>query len=118
MSGLSWWWIALELTVAPAAGLLLAAPLWRRGQMILGSVAGTVVLFGTSVGLILREYAEVDRATLACLDAGYTCWPEPSAFARFAIYASIALIEVFALFWISLSVERRQRRRGYAPEWR
>ena len=117
-SGLSWSWILLELTVAPLAGLLMAAPLWRRGQMILGSIAGTVVLFGAAIGLILREYAEIDRVTIACLDAGYTCWPEPSAFTRFAVYAGVALVEVFALFWMSLVIERRQRRRDYAPEWR
>ena len=118
VSGLRWSWILLELTVAPLAGLLMAAPLWRRGQMILGSIAGTVVLFGAAIGLILREYAELDRATIACLDAGYTCWPEPGAFTRFAIYAAIALVQVFALFWLSLVIERRQRRRDYAPEWR
>ena len=42
---------------------------------------------------------------------------EPSASARFAIYASIGL-GVFLLFTISLAVERRIRNRDYAPEWR
>ena len=43
---------------------------------------------------------------------------DPSAFARFAIYAGIGMSEVFALFTYSLRVEERMRRQGYAPEWR
>jgi hypothetical protein len=54
----------------------------------------------------------------ACLEAGTTCFPEPSAFARFAIYASIGLAEAFLLFTVSLSVERRISNRDYSPEWR
>jgi hypothetical protein len=110
--------MALQLTVAPIIGTLVALPLWRKSQTILGNIAGTVVIFATAVGLILREYAEIERVTVACLDAGNVCWPEPSAFTRFAIYAFIGLGEVFALFSISLVVESRARRRDYAPEWR
>jgi hypothetical protein len=116
--GLNWYWIALELTAAPAAGLLLALPLWRRSQVILGNIAGTVAIFATAIGLIFREYAVLDRATQACLDAGYTCWPNPSAFTRFAIYAFIGLIEVLVLFSVSLVFESRHSRRDYSPEWR
>jgi hypothetical protein len=78
---------------------------------------GTAVLFATAIGLILREYVELDRLTQQCLDAGAVCWPQPSAFTRFAIYAFIALIEVFALFSLSLVIEERVRRRNYAREW-
>jgi hypothetical protein len=42
----------------------------------------------------------------------------PSAFARYAIYAFIGLLEVIVLFSVSLTVERKIRRRGYDPEWR
>ena len=45
-------------------------------------------------------------------------YPTPSAFARYAIYAFIALFEVMGLFSLSLKVETKIRRRGYAPEWR
>jgi len=106
------------LTVPPVAGVVGAFALWRSGQMILGNIAGTLVIFGTAIALILRESVELDRLTQACLDAGVVCFPEPSAFMRYAIYAGIGLIEVFALFTFSLKVEERIRNRAYAPEWR
>ena len=117
MTGLNWPWIAVMAAGAPAAALLVAWPFWRTRQMTLGSIAGTAVVFGTALGLILREYVEIDRITTECLDAGTVCWPDPSAFTRFAIYAFIGLAEVFALFMISLKIEERVRRRGYAREW-
>jgi hypothetical protein len=106
------------LTAPPLAGVLVAFPIWRTSQTILGNLAGTVVIFGSAFALILREYVQLDRLTRACLDAGLVCWPEPSAFARYAIYAVIGLIEVFGLFAVSLRVEERIRNRNYAPEWR
>lgn len=118
MQGLNRYWIALQLTIAPLLGLLATLPFWRRGEMIFGSIAGTAVILGWAIALILREYVEVDRSVQACLAAGTVCWPEPSAFARFATYASIGLGEVFLLFTVSLAVERRMRNRDYAPEWR
>jgi len=104
-------------TVPPLVAVLLALPLWRSRQMTFGSVIGTAVIFGTAMGLILREYVELDRIAQDCLDAGTICWPDPSAFTRFAVYASIGLVEVFALFFLSLKFEERRRRRDYAPEW-
>lgn len=98
-------------------GLLVAIPFWRKGQPTFGSIVGTAVVFASSIGLILREYAVLDRITQECFDAGTVCFPDPSAFTRFAIYAFIGLIEVFALFTISLIVEERVRRRQYAREW-
>ena len=118
MRGLSWFWIALMLTVPPLPAVLVASVLWRSGQMILGNIAGTIVIFGSAFVLILRESVELQRLTQACLDAGGTCWPEPNAFIRYAIYAVMGLIEVFALFIFSLKVEERIRNRAYAPEWR
>ena len=117
-ASLNWYWITMQLTVPSVLGLLLALPFWRRAEMIFGNILGSAVIFASAIGLIFREYVEVDRAVQACIDAGTTCWPEPSAFARFAIYASIGLGEVFLLFTVSLAVERRILNRGYAPEWR
>ena len=86
--------------------------------MIFGNIVGSGLVLGWAIVLILLEYIEVDRSVQACIDAGTTCWPEPSAFARFAIYASIGMAEVFLIFTISLAVERRISNRNYAPEWR
>jgi hypothetical protein len=118
MNTLRWFWIALELTVIPTAGFLAAFPFWRKGGMIFGNIAGTAVIFGAAFALIMREYVEIDRMVQACLEAGDICWPVPSAFTRFALYAFIGLVEVFILFSLSLRVEKQQRDRGYAPEWR
>jgi uncharacterized oligopeptide transporter (OPT) family protein len=86
--------------------------------MIFGNIVGSGLVLGWAIVLILLEYIEVDRSVQACLDAGTTCWPEPSAFARFAVYASIGMAEVFLIFTISLAVERRISNRNYAPQWR
>jgi hypothetical protein len=118
VEGLNWPWVALMSTAPAIVAVLVAIPFWRHGAMIFGNIVGTAVIFGTAMGLILREHAELDRATEACLAVGNTCWPDPSAFARYAIYSSIGLVEVVALFCLSLAVEKRMRGRDYAPEWR
>jgi hypothetical protein len=119
MNELSWSWIAVMALAPLPLGMLLAAPVWRRREMILGNIAGTVVIFGTALALIFRESAMLDALRQQCFDAGgIICWPTPGAFTRYAIYASLGLAEVVALFFISLNVERRIRERDYAPEWR
>jgi hypothetical protein len=118
MRELSWSWIALALTAPPLVGGLIAFPIWRMGQSILGNLAGSVVIFGAAIALIMREHVELEGISQGCLDRGFVCWPDPSAFTRFAIYAFIALFEVMALFMLSLKVEAKLRRRGYDPEWR
>ncbi|HZP47757.1 MAG TPA: hypothetical protein VFB07_04450 [Vicinamibacterales bacterium] len=119
MNELSWGWIAVMCLAPLPLGMLLAMPVWRRREMILGNIAGTVVIVGAAFALIFRESAMLDVLRQQCFDAGgIICRPTPGAFARYAIYASIALAEVMALFATSLSVERRIRERDYAPEWR
>jgi hypothetical protein len=115
---LNWFWIALALTVPPLVGGLVALPFWLKGEPIFGNIAGTAVIFGAAVALIMRERVQLDLMARGCLEQGFVCWPEPSAFTRFAIYAFIALFEVIGLFSLSLRVEAKIRRRGYAPEWR
>jgi hypothetical protein len=118
MTGLSWNWIALASSAPLLVALAVAALFWRKSQAIFGNIVGTGIVFGSGVAMILREYVVLDRGVQACLEVGVPCWPVPSAFTRFAIYAFIALIEVFILFSLSLRVEERIRRRDYAPEWR
>ena len=118
LTELNWLWIVVALTLPMVGGLLLAWPIWLTGQPILGNIAGTIVIFGSAVVLIMREHAELDVLVQACIEQGTTCWPSPSAFTRFAIYAFIGLAQVIVLFTISVNVETRQRRKRYSPEWR
>jgi hypothetical protein len=117
VNGLNWFWISIMATAPLAGALLVGWLLWRSRQITLGNVAGTGVIFGAAFGLIMREYVEIDRIVTACFDAGDVCFPTPSAFTRFAVYAFIGLVEVFILFAVSLRSEERVRRRGYAKEW-
>jgi hypothetical protein len=118
MNGLNWFWIAVALTVPALAGGLVALPLWLKSEPIFGNLAGTTVVFGAAMALIMRESVELDGAARRCLDQGFVCLPDPSAFSRYAIYAFIGLLEVIVLFSVSLRVEAKIRRRGYDPEWR
>jgi hypothetical protein len=118
VTGLSWNWIALMASVPLVVGLIVAYPLWRRSEPIFGNILATGIIFSAAFAMIWREHVELDRIVQRCLDEGTTCWPEPAAFTRFAIYAFLGLIEVFAVFMLSLRIEERIRRRDYAPEWR
>jgi hypothetical protein len=118
VNGLSWLWIGVMATAPFVLGALVAYPVWRTQEYILGNLAGAAIIIATAFALIFRESAEVDRVTRACLADNYTCWPVPSAFVRYAIYAGIGMIEVIVLFLWSLRVEQAIRNRNYAPEWR
>lgn len=108
------------MVIAPLPlAVMLAMPLWRRRETILGNLVGAAVIFGAAFALIFRESAVLDLARAECFAAGFAaCWPTPGAFTRYTIYAAIGLAEVIALFFLSLVVERRIRERDYAPEWR
>jgi hypothetical protein len=118
MTGLSWFWIGVALTAPVALGSLIAYPIWLKEQPILGNLAGSAIMFGAALGLIMREHVDLERLAQACIDNGTPCFPVPSAFARYAVYSFIALLEVVFLFLLSLKVEARLQNRGYAPEWR
>ena len=115
---LNWHWIWWSMTAPLVGGFALAWPLWLRKQPIFGNLVGTAVTFGWGIAMILREHIELDRLVQQCFADGVVCFPAPSAFTRFAIYAFIALVETVIVFSVSLTVETRVRRRGYAPEWR
>ncbi|MBA2304872.1 MAG: hypothetical protein H0W08_19885 [Acidobacteria bacterium] len=118
VTGLNWYWIAIAATMPALIGLVAAIPFWRRSDAIFGNIVATSIIFASAFGMIWREHVELDRVIQACIDQGTVCWPEPGAFTRFAIYAFIGLLQVFAVFSLSLRVEERVRRRDYAPEWR
>jgi hypothetical protein len=114
----SWFWIGLMAAGPSIVAPLLAAVGWRKSEMILGNVAGTIVIFGAAMALILRESFVLDHLVRECIDAGIVCTPRPAPFFRYAIYAGIGLVEVVTLFLISLRVESKAREQRYAPEWR
>jgi hypothetical protein len=115
----SWYWIAVSAVGPVLLGLLIAWPLWRNNQGTLGSTIGASIIFICGAALIGREYMELERLTEACVEAtGFECIFDPAPFTRFAAYASIALVQVFALFLIGVRFEERRRRMDYAPEWR
>ena len=118
LNGFNWHWITLAATVPFVVGLLLAVPFWFKRQMTFGTVVGAAVIFASAIGLILREHVELDAIIQKCFEDGAVCWPNPTAFTRFAAYGFIALFEVMALFWLSMVVEHRVNNRGYSPEWR
>ena len=117
-TGLSWSWIGFQAVVPFVIALIAAYPFWRKRHAIFGNLVGTTVLFGAAFALIMRERIDLDRIATRCFDQGYYCFPVPSAFARFATYSGIALLQVFIVLYLSIRVEERQRSRGYAPEWR
>lgn len=119
MEQLNWVGIATMLLAPLPLGILIALPLWRKQEGMLGNLAGAALIFGTAIVLILKESSESDALASRCLEAGLTdCFSPGGSFARFAIYAFIGLAEVIALFLISLNVEKRVRNRDVAPEWR
>ena len=115
---LNWFWIAIMATAPLAGAFLIAFPIWRLKQTILGNLAGAAVIFATAIALIMRESIELRQIAQACVDAQTTCWANPPEFTRDVIYASIGLLQVFVLFLTSLRVEQRIRRQNYSPEWR
>ena len=115
---LSWPWIALMAAGPPIVAPLIALVAWRRSEMILGNVAGTIVIFTTAMALILRESFVLDRLVRQCIDAALVCTPRPAPFYRYAIYAGLGLVQVVLLFLVSLRIEHRAREQQYAPEWR
>jgi hypothetical protein len=97
-------------------GLLVTIPFWRKAEMIFGNIFGRP---SASSG----DHPDLSRACRGRLcraggiEAGTTCWPEPSAFARSPSTRQSGWAK-FVLFTLSLAVERRISNRDYAPEWR
>ena len=115
---MSWYWIAIALTVPLLAALVIAVPCWLKFDPIVGNALGAGVIFVGAIALIAREYVEIERATARCLQAGIICSFSPEPFTRFAIYGLIGLLQASAVFALGLKVEEYRRQRSYAPEWR
>jgi hypothetical protein len=115
----NWLWLAVAATVPLAFGFLIAWPFWRKGMTTFGSSVGAGIIFMAGAALIGREFTELERLTEQCLaETGFECVFKPSAFARFAVYAGIALVEVFILFDASIAADRRHYRKHFPSEWK
>jgi hypothetical protein len=113
----SWFWITIALTVPTLAATIVAVPFWIKVDPVIGNALGAGVIFAAMIALIGREYIEIQRVTMRCLQAGIICSFSPEPFTRFAIYGLIGLVEACALFGVSVGVEERMRRQSFAPEW-
>ena len=110
---LSLTWVFVAAILPMAVALIIALPLWhRRIKDEGGTIAGAAVVFACSLGLIGREFSHVLKMSGTCVARQIACHFEPEPFTRYAIYAGIGMLQVFALFMIGLSVEERLRRRA------
>jgi hypothetical protein len=108
---LSWTWIGLALAVPLLLALVVAIPLWLWRQGFMGNIIGSGIVLTGALFFIQREYLFLKGKRDACIRAATICRVSPDDFMRFAIYAGIGFLQVFALFWISLVLEERMRRR-------
>lgn len=116
---MNWFWIAVAATVPLAAGFLVSWPFWRKGLTTFGASVGAGLIFMIGAAFIAREFAELERLTEQCLaETGFECVFKPSAFARFAVYAAIALVQVFILFDASIAADRRNYRKRFPSDWK
>ena len=98
---------AIPLTLA----VLAAWPLWKRHvRDEMGSILGAFIAFACAIGFIAREFGQVLRTSKRCVELGVICRFEPSDFTRYAIFAGIAMAQVFVLFLVGASIEARHRR--------
>jgi hypothetical protein len=105
-------WVAAAAVVPLVAGMLTSAPLWRRRvRDDMGSIAGVGVVLFFVVTFIAREYGEIVDTEARCVVSGIGCHFHPEPFTRYVIFASIGLVQTFAIFITGLIVDERLRRR-------
>ena len=115
---MDWYWITVALTIPLIAALIVALPCWWKFDPIIGNALAAGLIFVGVIVLVSREYIEIQRATMRCLQAGIICSFSPEPFTRFAIYGLIGLLQAAAVFALGLKIEEWRRQRSYAKEWR
>jgi hypothetical protein len=115
---MSWFWIALALSLPFAVAVLVAWPFWGRSRDSLGSGVGSIFIFSCAVEFIAREYVELQQFSRECIVTEKVCSFHPEPFTRFCVYAFIGMAQVGTLFAISGAVERRIENAAFAKEWR
>jgi len=106
-------YVAVAAVLPIVTGILIAWPLWRmRVRDEMGTIAGAGVVLLFAVFFIAREFGEVQGTLARCIADGRLCRFTPEPFTRYAIYAGLAMLQVFLLFVLGLNVEERLRRRA------
>jgi hypothetical protein len=114
-----WARILAALTLPIGVALPAAAVAWRKGRMLLGNVLGLSILLFAAIAFAATEFAEAFHFRLFCQFSNTVCQPsDPSDFLKVATYGVVAFVQVSALFWLSVGVEERARRRELDPSWR
>ena len=72
---------------------------------------GAFVVFACALGLVGRDYIEMEGILRRCVALEIGCRFYPGDFTRYAIYAGIAMVQTFVLFMTGLKIEERRRRR-------
>jgi len=110
--GMSHFWLAVVASVPFGAGLLVAWPFWKKGvKDEIGTIVGAFVVFACALGLVGRDYIEMEGILRRCVALEIGCRFYPGDFTRYAIYAGIAMVQTFVLFMTGLKIEERRRRR-------
>jgi len=107
-----WARILAASTVPFAVALPASALAWRKGKMLLGNILGLSILLLAAITFAAMEFAEAFNFRLVCEATQTVCWPsDPSDFVKVATYGVVAFMQAGVLFWLSLGVEERARRR-------
>jgi cell shape-determining protein MreD len=109
---LNWFRMALALVVPTALGGAVAIVLWRRFDMMIGSVIGAGVILFTILLFFAAEFIEVTRFWVACQQASVPCRTTLSEFSRYGIYGIIGFVDAAGVFAGGMILEERRRRRS------
>jgi hypothetical protein len=100
--------ILVALALPTAAGLVVAWPLWRWKQFIVGNAVGAGVAFALTIGLIGVSYVTQQHENEQCAAGLIHCVSRVNAHVPFLLYALLGVVDACAIFWIGLLAEERQ----------
>lgn len=109
--GLNWLRMALAVVVPTVLGGAVAVALWRRFDLMIGSVVSAGVILVVILLFFAGEFIEIVRFNIACQQASVPCKTTLSEFTRYAIYGLIGFVDAAGVFVGGMAVEERRRRR-------
>ena len=107
----NWGRMVLALVVPFLIGTIVAIPLWRKTDAVVGSAVGAALNFVLSMLFFAREFIEIASFGLACEMAKIPCRVVLGEFTRGAIYAAISFVNAAGIFSLGLVVSERRRAR-------